>query len=423
MFGFKRAGGTVCNHVRIHTPLQGERGVFISKPAWAELSSSALAHIPASLVITAELATRSVIVDQCCKLLGEHVADDAVHLALFLLTEKAIGATSQWKWYLDTLPHSPINALDFGESDMAALSGTPLRPAIEAKLRQLRRHYDSIASALENWKRSHKLNGSVSFDTYKWAHTIVLSRSISLQSCENASMYGTCDRALLPFLDMFNHSSHPTAFWTVNDDKSISICAANTSDTPQACPDNPQLVELCFYYGDKPNTEWIYEYGFLPNDNDHDAWPFFVELQGSLNFKELKQLWFQELGLLPRIMLPDPATAGENQDLPFDTLLVLCLAALDDACDQFGCKVGLVELDPPYFSVNGRLIDDPELLVHVPGLASWALQKCAFLLEKQSLVMQDASQLPELKSVVRKYLETQCKLTKRLAALIALVEI
>ncbi|KAJ1741632.1 cytosolic leucyl tRNA synthetase [Coemansia sp. RSA 989] len=401
MFGFTRAGGTVCSNVQVHTPLHGERGVFISKPAWTE-SSSALAHIPASLVITADTAARSDIVDRCCKLLGEHVANDAVYLALFLLTEKAVGDASQWKWYLDALPHSPINALDFEESDMAALSGTPLGLAAEAKLKQLQRHYVGIAPALERWKEAHKLDSTVSFDMYKWAHAIVLSRSISLQSCENASSYGTCDRALLPFLDMFNHSAHPTAFWTVNDDKSITICAASTSDDPPTCSDDPQLVELCFYYGDKPNTEWVYEYGFLPNENAHDAWPLFVELQGSTDFKELKQLWLQELELLPRIMLPDPATAGAKQGLPFDSLLVLCLAVVDDTCEEFGCKVGRVELDPPYFSVNGRLIDDPEALIRVPGLASRALRGCASLLEKQSLAMHDASQLPGLKSVTVK---------------------
>ncbi|KAJ2340919.1 hypothetical protein GGF43_006294, partial [Coemansia sp. RSA 2618] len=305
---FTAAGGTVSRHVRIFAPAQGERGVFVSESLTdAELATDALVIIPASLVITAAVAGRSNIVARCCAQLNTDTASDAVQMALFLFTEQAQGAASPWKWYLDALPRTGINALSFGERDMHALDHTPLGLAVKAKLKQLQRQYDCFASTLERWKQDVGANGSVSFEMYKWAHAIVLSRTISLRSfaesggsSNSPSPHGDCDEALLPFLDMFNHSSQPSAFWTISSDGSVRVCADMRPSGPHMCEAGQNLAELHFSYGDKPNTEWLYDYGFMPPDNSHDAWPYFVEPQGSPELVEIKQMWLQELGLSPR---------------------------------------------------------------------------------------------------------------------------
>ncbi|KAJ2148471.1 hypothetical protein IW142_000871 [Coemansia sp. RSA 564] len=413
---FSAAGGTVNRYIQIVAPPQGERGVFVGKDiTGAELAAEPLVRVPASLVITAAVAGCSDIVTQCCAEVSDSPASDTVLLALFLLTEKARGAESQWQWYLDALPRAGVNALHFDERDMNALTGTPLGRAVEAKLRQLRRQYSCFMATLERWKQSTGVDGLVSFEVYKWAHAIVLSRAISLHSFAETSdssrppPHGDCDRALLPYLDMFNHSSHPNAFWTVSSDGSVCVCASSCSSSPRTYAAGQELTELCFSYGHKPNTEWLYEYGFLPPDNSHDAWPYFVEPLGSPELVEIKLMWLQELGLPPRIMLPDPATLHDGQScIDSAALLLLCLAALDDTSDQFSQTVGQIELSSPYFSIGGSVVDDDEKLVSVPALAQWALGHCTASLRIQLVAMRTAARSsPAASQQVQAYLNIE----------------
>ncbi|KAJ2800957.1 hypothetical protein H4R20_003863, partial [Coemansia guatemalensis] len=321
---FVAAGGAVSSHICLCTPAGCERGVFIRRPhtlTAAPVSASdamPLVRIPASLVLTAAKAAKSEIVCKCCGELPDTDASESVVLALFLLTERARAADSPWKWYIDALPCSGSSALYFGAADIDALQGTPLGSAAEAKMRQLQRQYGCVADTLNCWLNSQHSASTISFEDYKWASFIVLSRAISLHSCDDSVVdydsvgypHDGCDRALLPFLDMFNHRAQPSAYWTVNSDGSVSIHAlAAAAERLSIDADQPLSSEVCLSYGAKPATEWLYEYGFLPPDNIHDAWPHFVHLSGSPSLVAIKRMWFQELNLPLRIMLKDPATS------------------------------------------------------------------------------------------------------------------
>ncbi|PIA17374.1 SET domain-containing protein [Coemansia reversa NRRL 1564] len=434
---FEAAGGFVGPHVCLCVPAGCERGVFIHKlrvstvAPVSEPDAMPLVYIPASLVLTAAEAAKSEVVCRCCDKLPDTDASESVVLALFLLTERARGADSPWEWYINALPCVGTNALYFENADIAALQGTPLGSAAEAKLRQLKRQYGCFAETLDCWQCSQNLELTLSFEDYKWASFIVLSRSISLHSCDesvvdcdsNGYPHGRCDRALIPFLDMFNHCARPNAYWTVNSNGSVSIhAAAASTERSDINSDQPSSIELCLSYGAKPATEWAYEYGFLPLDNRHDAWPHFVQLAGSPSLVAIKRMWIQELGLSPRVMLVDPAAtmpihSSDRGYLSRSALLMLCLAALDDLSDKCTHAVGKILPAMPYFSVGGAIVDDDEKLLQLPGLATFARHKCSSQLSAQAFNMRASSYhtSPKPNPLVLAYLETQSSLVDRIA--------
>ncbi|KAJ1781761.1 hypothetical protein LPJ59_006975, partial [Coemansia sp. RSA 2399] len=332
---------------------------------------SPLVYVPVSLIITAAVSRQSEVVRACLSCVDE--TSEALQLALFVLTERADGAASTWHWYLESLPTSGTGALFFDDAALEALSGTPLRMAVDAKQRQLRAQFDAFSGVLDEWKAANGTPGPVDYEAYRWATFIVLSRSISLQSChdfaENKDLlaaHSGCDRALVPLLDMLNHSSDPLAHWTVGADGAVSVFANVPTDSENSVMTRSPAVELCFSYGDKPNTEWLYEYGFVPERNEHDSWPYFSPLSGSPPFVAVKRMWMVELGLTPRVMLSDPGASNGSYGIPRPDMLSLCLAALDDTSDAFLRQIGIISLVHPCFMIDGLLVDDDDKLLQVP---------------------------------------------------------
>ncbi|KAJ2161604.1 hypothetical protein GGF46_001374 [Coemansia sp. RSA 552] len=435
------AGGSADGRLRILAQGAAGRSVFLQYDATSDPDpgSAPLIRVPAPLVITAAQASRSDIVSRCALQLDGAATSSGVLLALLILTERARGAESQWAWYIDALPRAGSNGLFLSQTDLDALAGTPVRRAVDAKLRQLQRQYAACQGVLEHWQRASPGRGPVSFDAFKWATFVVLSRAISLQSffestrSARPACYDGDDQALVPVLDMLNHSSQPNAFWTVDADGSVSVFADSCSTGPTtdsvtgsatgsatgpvtgdgSC--NRQLTELHLSYGEKPATEWLYEHGFVPLDNQHDVWPYFVEMQGSPELVAVKILWFRELGLLPRIMLAAPDSDGHYR-LPRADLLALCLAELDDSSDACGRAVGKVCVEAPYFAMDGTLIDDDEKLLALPGLQTFAVGQCAARLSDQAAAMRAQScAAPAAAPAVQAYLRSSAALLDKIA--------
>ncbi|KAJ2848561.1 hypothetical protein GGI22_005708 [Coemansia erecta] len=426
---FRAAGGIADSCLQV-TPLSGsERGICAGRSdiCRAAASSSPLVHVPAQLIITAAVSRQSEVVRACLSCIDE--ASEALQLALFVLTERADGAASTWHWYLESLPTSGTGALFFDDAALEALTGTPLRVAADAKQRQLRAQFEAFSGVLDGWKAAKGTPGPVDYEAYKWATFIVLSRSISLHSCHEFAedknwlvAHSGCDRALVPLLDMLNHSSDPLAHWTVGADGAVSVFANAPPDSENPAMKEPPAVELCFSYGEKPNTEWLYEYGFVPEKNEHDSWPYFSPLSGSPPFVAVKRMWMVELGLTPRVMLSDPDSSNGSYGIPRPDMLSLCLAALDDTSDAFLRQIGTISLDHPCFMINGQLVDDDDKLLQVPGLCAYALALCSRRLKLQAEAMHAslesylATSVPQHHAAVSKYLASELALVWRIAS-------
>ncbi|KAJ2857564.1 hypothetical protein J3B02_000905 [Coemansia erecta] len=415
-------------------PKDRERGVFVPLDAIdsIELSDKQIVlNIPKSQMITVKVALESEIVRNCalelerCKV----SVSESTLMAFFIFTESALGSRSLWKTYLDSLPQLGSGALFFGAKELDLLKATPLAKASEAKQRQLSKQYDCFANALHAWHSKQITDSMLSFERYKWAHFIVLSRAISLASfaataySESCAVHEGCDRVLLPVLDMFNHSSsNPSARWLVEHDGSVSvqICSRQAKRAPKINIDGVNYIELCFSYGEKPNTEWLYEYGFVPMDNAHGAWPYLIEPAGSSELVSVKLLWMQELGIAPRIMLQDPGLHGHLSSVSRETMLALCLEALDDTLDSCNADItGPVAIPKfPYFSINGKLlVDDDDKLLAVPRLTKHALDRCISRLEDaRSTMLANIEASAAVNASVHNYLASESKLLSRIIA-------
>ncbi|KAJ1894529.1 hypothetical protein LPJ66_005132 [Kickxella alabastrina] len=435
----KRGGGIVSDRIHILAPPGGERGVFVRKQEPADNFNSSdvaiapLLRIPRSLIITSTVAANSEIVGACCASMerNDTKISESTLIALFIFTEKALGDKSCWKWYLDTLPTSGSGALYFNHEELCALDGTPLRAAAESKQRHLRQQFACFTDPLASWKHAQKIDAPVGFEEFKWANFVVLSRAISLRSFSEsgdgyADAHAGCDRALLPALDMFNHSDRPSAFWSVNQDGSVSVYAPETPTGPGVVINGEHLTELHFTYGEKPNTEWLYEHGFIPENNEHDAWPYLIEPSGSAQLMSIKQMWMSELGLLPRVIFADPASTGGGSDgqgsgcyISREAIVALCLAAISDTSDACASAVGTVTLDFPYFIIDGELlIDDDDTLLLVPGLRRFALDMCIGRLQNAMHTMAEkANQLSLIStSAIKAYLLAEFRLLRQVIA-------
>ncbi|KAJ2502184.1 hypothetical protein GGI11_007737 [Coemansia sp. RSA 2049] len=427
---FRLMGGVANSRLRISALPGGQRGVLFDQASSCRTfeAESPLIRVPSPLVITTATAKQSEIVRSCCTCAGD--SSEALQIALFVLTERARGTASDWHWYINMLPASGAGALFLDDMALEALTGTPLRMAADAKLRHLRKQHNSFRQILDAWKTTADAPGSIDFEEFKWATFIVLSRTVSLQSCraladeqDSQCPNAEDDRALVPLLDTLNHSNEPLARWSVDSDGAVSVFLNVPADSTRSDVARDSAMELTFSYGLKPNTEWVYEYGFMPERNSHDAWPYFTPLSGSPSFVDIKRMWMLELGLTPRVMLSDPGRHRGTYTLPRSTMLSLCLAALDDTSDACLQQIGPIALAYPLFEVRSFLVDGDDKLLQIPNLREYALVLCSRCLARQASTMQTSLdtysqlRLPDFSSSAQQQYDTVTNyLTAELAA-------
>ena len=163
----------------------------------------AVLSIPKSVWMTVDTALESPV--------GPHVTDEAgwIALALQLLHERAVGSKSKWAAYVAALPTNLEAPLFWTAEEVGALAGTQLLDTAAG--------YDSYVRG--TWTR---LKDSVfdanpqtfppdAFDepSFLWAFGILRSR------CQDPIDQGATI-ALVPGLDMVNHSGLSSQTWTLN---------------------------------------------------------------------------------------------------------------------------------------------------------------------------------------------------------------
>ena len=163
----------------------------------------AVLSIPKSVWMTVDTALESPV--------GPHVTDEAgwIALALQLLHERAVGPKSKWAAYVAALPTNLEAPLFWTAEEVGALAGTQLLDTAAG--------YDSYVRG--TWTR---LKDSVfdanptvfppdAFDepSFLWAFGILRSR------CQDPVDQGATI-ALVPGLDMVNHSGLSSQTWTVS---------------------------------------------------------------------------------------------------------------------------------------------------------------------------------------------------------------
>lgn len=157
-----------------------------------------------------------------------------------------------WTEYLRFLPRSiPVPTL-WSESERLLLEGTSLEPALHAKLAALGREFDEVRLQTETIPFWNDLlwEGEASASLQDW----ILADGWFRSRCLELPGLGV---AMVPGLDMANHSVCPTAYYEVDDKADVLLSACPSRDA--SCG-----REVTIAYGQaKSAAEMLFSYGFV----------------------------------------------------------------------------------------------------------------------------------------------------------------
>ena len=128
-------------------------------------------------------------------------------LSLFLVYENHLGSSSEWFAYIQSVPAVFSIPLYFTPKELDHLP-----PDIREQARHMReRHkdvYEEVLVVLKTLPHFH--TGWFTYDSFRWAWSVVNTRSVYLQTQQTPLLKftpsGETNLALAPFLDLFNHS-------------------------------------------------------------------------------------------------------------------------------------------------------------------------------------------------------------------------
>lgn len=175
-------------------------------------------------------------------------------MLLFLLAQLAGSGeevvSSCWNDYREFLPHEPFLPTQWSENERALLAGTSLETAVHAKLLALTGEFESVrekSSDIPFWndllwiKKGVKLQDWIMLDAWYRSRCLELPKS---------------GHSMVPFLDMVNHSSSPTAYYDENSKEEVVFSLRPGARLSKG-------DEITISYGNKSAAEMLFSYGFL----------------------------------------------------------------------------------------------------------------------------------------------------------------
>ncbi|CAE7259419.1 Exosc3 [Symbiodinium sp. CCMP2456] len=223
---FQRKGGVADTSKIALREADGDRNVV----AVAGLSKGeAIFRVPAQIWFTAEglsshEAGRAAL--KWAERASEEVGLSAEHVELCLLAVLILleGAkTAFWSDYVAALPWSTTSLpLSWTPERLSTLNGAAPQWQIQEKKSQLARAYSSVVNALQASARNAFQSACPSSDAFIKAFSLAQSRAMGIRS---VGEQGRCwNLAMLPFVDMLNHSRQPEVDWDVVRTKDAGLC-------------------------------------------------------------------------------------------------------------------------------------------------------------------------------------------------------
>jgi len=259
-------------HIKLHLFTLAEsfqlRGVMALQP---HLPDQILINVPQQLVITVDVALKCLLscTDPHPKIY--HLSSHSV-LALFLLGERARGEASAWHPYLTSLPDSYAMPC-FSRPSESECFPSYLK-SVDRKQRDLLRR--KFLACRDTFLRS-----DLDYNEFRWAWFTVNSRGVY-------SPDGSDNLALVPFLDMFNHSPDVRVKAETRPDGGYRLTNVNRT--------YHQGEQVMINYGPHSNLNLYAEYGFILVDNADDYFP--------LELRDLTQASSKVLGVHPDVLNP-----------------------------------------------------------------------------------------------------------------------
>lgn len=162
-----------------------------------------------------------------------------------------MGISNPWTEYIKFLPGEvPVPTL-WTEDERLLLAGTSLEPALRAKLSALRSEFDFVqekSSDIPCWNGMLWQTGAIHFKDWILLDAWYRSRCLELPKS---------GEAMVPCLDMANHSSEPTAYYEENSGDGVALLLRPGISVSKG-------DEMTISYGDnKSAAEMLFSYGFL----------------------------------------------------------------------------------------------------------------------------------------------------------------
>ncbi|KAF9565805.1 hypothetical protein EC968_004029 [Mortierella alpina] len=335
---------TAQDNTQDHSQVNGESGY-----------QGELAFIPASLILS---RSRILKLDRDClqttfKAIGLQNISERLALVLFILYERlllqqkhcapassasAAASTStaslpdgiSYADYIAVLPdvRTPVT-LD-PDTARGYLAGTLLLDSVCAKRKKLESEYELLSGNMgvfEHWPVHPTL------DNFVWADATFWSRVLSFGSqwgkempalqqdhndqaqaqIQDQDQTGQAEDALnvnddlhmVPFLDFANHAAEPNIRWQVDADGLRVWGLESLADPSLQNEQNPGSTdhEVFLSYGNKPNTELLFLYGFTLPDNPTQFLTLALPLDENDPFYMPKVHTLMRLGIPPRVTL------------------------------------------------------------------------------------------------------------------------
>ena len=211
--------------------------------------------VPHDMIVTSAVAMDSPI-GRAIQAANIELRSKHSFLAAFLLAEKAKGAASYWRPYIDSLPQHYANMpLFFKEPLLAHLTGSFTLAKIKDRIDSLRTEYDNLCAAVAEFRH-------FTHAEFVWARLVVITRIFGL------FIRGHKTDGLVAYADMLNHKkasadhADTDTKWTFDDGLNGFIIT-----TLKPIQRGDQVFDS---YGRKCNSRFFVNYGFTIDDNAED---------------------------------------------------------------------------------------------------------------------------------------------------------
>ncbi|RGP59379.1 set domain-containing 8 [Fusarium longipes] len=228
--------------------------------------SEPLLRIPHDLILSATTVEEYTKVDQNFRQLIDSVGHNSARgdILLYLLAHLVLSgrdassprgpASTPWTEYLKFLPRDVPVPTMWSEVERTLLQGTSLEAALEAKLSSLNKEFEDLvetSSAITFWNSMFWDKGTVTIQDWILVDAWYRSRCLELPQEGNA---------MVPGLDMANHSCHPTAYYD-QDDRDDVVLLVRPGNKVSAGD------EINISYGEKTPAEMLFSYGFIDSES------------------------------------------------------------------------------------------------------------------------------------------------------------
>ncbi|SPN97461.1 related to SET domain protein [Cephalotrichum gorgonifer] len=245
--------------VEVGTLGEKGQGIVSSKPISEDKQTAepVLVRVPHDIILCEDVIEGYAKADMRFRDLLDAMEPQSLRVkTLVFLISQRVHATqlTPWTEYVRYLPEEIFVPTMWHDHEVALLQGTSLETAVNAKLTDLVREFDLFREKTEDLPSWRSVWDSRTLSLRDW----ILADAWYRSRCLELPRSGT---AMVPVLDMANHSSAPTARYEETDDHEALLLLRHDA---KCAPGD----EITITYGeDKSAAEILFSYGFIDTES------------------------------------------------------------------------------------------------------------------------------------------------------------